>query len=179
MPGLNIFSWGSLVSPGYVRGQWVQTPSASYMSLLCVHAQLTLQTGHQPLVRVVRRQPHQLHPPLDLRAHMKTGHESVWRKYKTKTSQRAEFAHVFRTTQGKGDGSKHKRTSIPKLSIRILLLKDDGWCQRCLCGSTAAACGVSTGRADDPTEALVKDKQQTWTLRYREHKSFFCPIITH
>ncbi len=39
------------------------------MSLLCVCAQLTLQTGHQPLVRVVRHQTHQLHPPLDLRAH--------------------------------------------------------------------------------------------------------------
>lgn len=39
------------------------------MSLLRVCAQLTLQTGHQPLVRVVQHQAHQLHPPLDL--HMK------------------------------------------------------------------------------------------------------------
>lgn len=42
---------------------------ASYMSLLCVCAQLTLQTEHQPLVRVVRHQTNQLQPPLDLWAH--------------------------------------------------------------------------------------------------------------
>lgn len=41
------------------------------MSLLCVCAQLTLQTGHQPLVRVVRHQTSQLQPPLDLWAHKK------------------------------------------------------------------------------------------------------------
>lgn len=44
---------------------------ASYMSLLCVCAQLTLQTGNQPLVRVVRHQTNQLQPPLDLWAHTK------------------------------------------------------------------------------------------------------------
>lgn len=70
MPGLNIPRISEL------RKRTVSS-DASYMSLLCVHAQLTLQTGHQPLMRVVRRQPHQLHPPLDLRAHMKMGHESV------------------------------------------------------------------------------------------------------
>lgn len=48
-----------------------ETLSASYMSLLCVCAQLTLQTGHQPLVCVVRHQAHQLHPPLDLHIRQK------------------------------------------------------------------------------------------------------------
>lgn len=36
------------------------------MSLLGVGAQLALQAGRQPLVRVVRHQAHQLHPLLDL-----------------------------------------------------------------------------------------------------------------
>lgn len=38
----------------------------AHLSLLCVCAQLTLQTGHQPLVCVVRHQTNQLQPPLDL-----------------------------------------------------------------------------------------------------------------
>lgn len=41
------------------------------MSLLCVCAQLALQTGHQPLVCVVQHQTHQLHAPLDLHMHIK------------------------------------------------------------------------------------------------------------
>lgn len=45
---------------------------ASYLSLFGVCAELTLQTGDQPLVRVVRHQTHQLHPPLDLWAQIKT-----------------------------------------------------------------------------------------------------------
>lgn len=38
----------------------------SYVSFLGVGAQLALQAGRQPLVRVVRHQAHQLHPLLDL-----------------------------------------------------------------------------------------------------------------
>lgn len=41
----------------------------AYVSFLAVGAQLALQAGRQPLVRVVRHQAHQLHPLLDLRTH--------------------------------------------------------------------------------------------------------------
>lgn len=44
-----------------------------YVSFLGVGAQLALQAGGQPLVRVVRHQADQLHPLLDLRTHRK-GH---------------------------------------------------------------------------------------------------------
>lgn len=75
MPWLNIFSLGlsAVVSARYARGEAASSeceiaaaPPAPYMSLLRVHAQLTLQARHQPLVRVVRHQSHQLHPSLDL-----------------------------------------------------------------------------------------------------------------
>lgn len=71
-PGFVACCWRSeIIRYGYERpGQSCKClqSAASYMSLLCVCAQLTLQTGHQPLVRVVRHQTHQLQPPLDLRA---------------------------------------------------------------------------------------------------------------
>lgn len=50
------------------------------MSLLCVCAQLTLQTGNQPLVHVVRHQTNQLQPPLDLWAHTKKGRKKTKNK---------------------------------------------------------------------------------------------------
>lgn len=61
------------------------------MSLLCVCAQLTLQTGHQPLVRVVRHQAHQLHPPLDLHI----GHKMLETQNKTKQTYCVQSSHIF------------------------------------------------------------------------------------
>lgn len=40
--------------------------STSYVSLLCVSADVSLQTWHHSLVRVVGHHSHQLHAPLDL-----------------------------------------------------------------------------------------------------------------
>lgn len=60
-----------ILSVWHAASKLVLPQSAPYVSLLRVCAQLTLQTGHQPLVRVVQHQTHQLHPPLDLCGRMK------------------------------------------------------------------------------------------------------------
>lgn len=71
------------------------------MSLLRVHAQLTLQARHQPLVRVVRHQSHQLHPSLDLEEKRKEG---------KKKTERECSSHMFSKgrTQQEDNSSKHK-----------------------------------------------------------------------
>lgn len=69
------------------------------MSLFRVCAQLTLQTGHQPLVRVVRHQTHQLHPPLDLCVRTE-----VTKCYKIRTNKNRPTVSRARRTDLKQEG---------------------------------------------------------------------------
>lgn len=110
------------------------------MSLLCVCAQLSLQTGHQLLVCVVRHQTHHLHPPLYL---CRTQNVHKFRNQDKQTCVLVcndIFTFSARTHAHSQVKQKQPRWE-PQIKTHmghealLLLLKDDGGCPCCLSSS--------------------------------------------
>lgn len=151
--------------------------SASYVSLLRVRAQLTLQTGHQPLVRVVRHQTHQLHPPLDLCAHMELGQN--FRRWKQTQQAWGEWSsRVFQPTHERSAKSKHRSCSSSHSSLnfpsgsRCWNMMDD---VSAVSLALFCSCTVTTGDSENQMEGLMADKQHAvmdFSLLLRTEKVF-------